>query len=124
MIAVDSTDPARAGPARFESLIKAQSYGLGFDLVGIAPVGPSTTAPAFDQWLERGYAGEMGYLPRTAEKRRDSRLPYEGVTSAIVVAMSYGGAEPSGSVARYARGDDYHDLMLDRLVQLHRWIET
>ena len=106
-----------------ESLIKAQSYGLGFDLVGIAPLGPSTTAEAFDQWLEQGYAGEMAYLPRTAEKRRDSRLPYEGVASAIVVAMSYGGTEPSGPVARYARGDDYHDVMWERLGQLHRWVE-
>jgi epoxyqueuosine reductase len=37
--------------------------------------------------------------------------------------MNYGGTEPSGPVARYARGDDYHDVMLDRLTQLHRWIE-
>jgi epoxyqueuosine reductase len=37
--------------------------------------------------------------------------------------MNYGGAEPSGPVARYARGDDYHDVMLDRLMQLHRWID-
>jgi epoxyqueuosine reductase len=37
--------------------------------------------------------------------------------------MNYGGTEPPGPVARYARGDDYHDVMLDRLTQLHRWIE-
>jgi len=108
---------------KLETLIKAQAYGLGFDLAGITTLGPATTAPAFDEWLARGYAGEMSYLPRNAEKRRDSRLPFERATTAIVVAMSYGGAEPSGPVARYARGDDYHDVMLDRLVQLHRWIE-
>ena len=119
MIAV--ADPT-AG--RLEALVKAQAYGLGFDLAGITTLGPATTASAFDQWLERGYAGEMSYMPRTAEKRRDSRLPFDGVNSAIVVAMSYGGKEPSGPVARYARGDDYHDVMVERLRELHQWIET
>jgi epoxyqueuosine reductase len=79
---------------------------------------------AFDDWLAHGYAGEMEYLSRNAEKRRDSRLPFAGVQSAIVVAMSYGGREPSGPVARYARGDDDHDVMLDRLRILHRWVES
>jgi epoxyqueuosine reductase len=102
-----------------KDLIKAQAYGLGFDLVGITTLGPATTAAEFDEWLARGYAGEMAYIPRTAEKRKDSRLPLEGMRSAIVVAMSYGGDQPSGPVARYARGDDYHDVMLERLNELH-----
>ena len=110
--------------SRIEDLIKAQAYGLGFDLAGITDLGPAATQGAFDEWLARGYAGEMSYMERTADKRRDSRLPYAGVTRAIVVGMSYGGREPAGPVARYARGDDYHDLMLDRLDQLHRWIEA
>lgn len=114
---------AQASDQRLETLIKAQAYGLGFDLVGITMLGPAETAGAFDDWIARGYAGEMAYLPRNAEKRRDSRLPFEGATTAIVVAMNYGGHEPSGPVARYARGDDYHDVMLDRLTQLHRWID-
>jgi epoxyqueuosine reductase len=110
--------------ARFEELIKAQAYALGFDLAGITDLGPAGTQAALDEWLARGYAGEMSYMERTAQKRRDSRLPYDGATRAIVVAMSYGGNEPSGPVARYARGDDYHDVMLERLDQLHRWIEA
>jgi epoxyqueuosine reductase len=107
-----------------EQLLKAQAYGLGFDLVGITALGPAETAAAFDEWLARGHAGEMAYMARTADKRRDSRLPFEGTTHAIVVAMNYGGREPSGPVARYARGDDYHDVMLERLNQLHRWLES
>ena len=107
-----------------EELIKAQAYGLGFDLVGITDLGEAETARAFDDWLARGYAGEMSYMSRTAEKRKDSRRAIEGATRAIVVAMSYGGAERSGPVARYARGDDYHDVMLDRLNELHRWIDV
>ena len=105
-----------------EALVKAQAYGLGFDLVGITVLGPMETADAFDSWLERGYSGEMDYLPRGAAKRHDSRLPLPNATSAIVVGLSYGGAEPSGSVARYARGDDYHEVMIARLDELHSWL--
>ena len=89
-----------------ESLIKAQAYGLGFDLVGIARLGPAETGRAFDEWLERGYAGDMDYMPRTAEKRRDSRSPLPAAQSAIVVGLDYGGREPPGPVARSARGDE------------------
>jgi epoxyqueuosine reductase len=105
-----------------EDSIRSQAYGLGFDLVGIATLGTMDTAPHFEKWLDRGYAGDMHYLPKWAHKRRDSRLPYEGVRSAIVVAMSYGGREPSGPVARYARGDDYHEVMDAQLRELHAWL--
>lgn len=107
-----------------EQLMKAQACGLGFELVGITSLGPMETAAAFDDWVERGYAGEMDYLPRGAGKRRDSRLPVPGTTSAIVVALDYGGRAPSGPVARYARGDDYHDVMLGKLEELHEWLES
>ncbi len=107
-----------------EQLIKAQACGLGFDLVGITSLGPVETAAAFDNWVALGYAGEMDYLPRGAAKRRDSRLPVPGTASAIVVGLDYGGRAPSGPVARYARGDDYHDVMLGKLEELHRWLET
>jgi epoxyqueuosine reductase len=103
--------------------LKAQAFGLGFDLAGVTTLGPAETAPAFEEWVANGYAGDMDYLPRGAAKRRDTRLPYAGATTAIVVAMGYGGREPTGPVARYARGDDYHDVMVERLTALHRWLE-
>src|SRR5574338_447619 len=102
-----------------EQRIKAQAYGLGFDLVGITRTGPAATAGDFERWLEAGLAGEMHYLDRGAEKRRDTRVPVEGARSAVVVAMDYGGREPAGPVARYARGDDYHGVMESRLRSLH-----
>ena len=107
-----------------ESLIKAQAYGLGFDLVGITSLGPVQTAPEFETWIERGYAGDMAYLPRGVEKRRDSTRPVAGTSHAIVVGLNYGGREPSGPIARYARGDDYHEVMISRLNELHRWLES
>ena len=106
-----------------ETRVKAQAFGLGFDLVGLCALGPADTADAFDDWLARGFAGSMAYLPRGREKRRDSRLPIPGAISAIVVGMNYGGREPPGPVARYARGVDYHDVMLERLATLHSWLD-
>jgi epoxyqueuosine reductase len=105
-----------------EERIKAQAFGLGFDVAGVARLGPADTAQAFDEWVARGYAGDMHYLPKWADKRRDTRLPFPGTVSAIVVAMNYGGTAPSGPVARYARGDDYHDVMVAKLNALHEWI--
>ena len=115
---------AIAAALSLERLIKAQATGLGFDLVGITSLGPADTAGEFEKWVESGYAGEMDYLPRGAAKRRDSRLPVPGATSAIVVGLDYGGRAPSGPIARYARGDDYHEVMLRKLEELHQWLES
>ena len=115
----DAVLVATDSAASISSLIKSAAYGLGFDLVGITTLGPAASAPAFKQWLERGFDGEMAYLERGAEKRSDTRLPYPGARSAVVVAMNYGGTAPSGPVAKYARGEDYHDVMVERLHELH-----
>ena len=114
--------PPRPVPA--PELIKAQAYALGFDLAGIAKLGPAGTFPAFEQWLARGMAGEMRWLSRDAALRRDTRLPSRGARSAIVVALDYGGRQPPGTLARYARGRDYHSVMKERLWKLAKWLET
>jgi epoxyqueuosine reductase len=104
--------------------VKAQAYGLGFDLVGIAALGEPATRAAFDAWLAAGMHGEMGYLDGNgAGLRRDARLPHPGATHAIVLAMNYGGTAPSGPIARYARGDDYHEILRERVRELHAWLE-
>jgi epoxyqueuosine reductase len=109
--------------ATMAQLAKAHAFALGFDLAGVTALGPADTANAFDEWIDAGRSGEMHYLARGAEKRRDSRRPVPGTTHALVVALDYGGREPSGPVARYARGDDYHDVMERRLRELHARLE-
>ena len=103
--------------------IKAEAYARGFDLAGVVTLGPMHTAGAFDEWLQRGFAGTMAYLERGATARRDSRAPVPSARSAVVVAMNYGGTQPAGPIARYARGRDYHDVLREKLEALHRWIE-
>lgn len=107
-----------------EELIRSQGYALGFDLVGFTTLGEVATHSSFESWVSSGHAGEMQYMVRGAEKRRDTRIPYNNVRSAIVVALDYGGRTTSGAIARYARYDDYHDVMLDKLNELHHWLEA
>ncbi len=110
----------RAAP--FEERLKAQAYGVGFDLAGIAALGPMPTAPHYDEWLAAGYAGEMAFLTKRQRLRADSTRPVRGMRSALVVALDYGGRQPAGPFARYARGGDYHRLMWDRLDEVGTWL--
>jgi epoxyqueuosine reductase len=113
--------PSAPGP-QLSAALKAQAYGIGFDLAGIATLGPADSAAKFDAWLGNGFAGTMEYMERHADLRRDSTRPQPGMRSALVVALDYGGKAPDGPVARYARGDDYHRLMWDRLDEVGDWL--
>lgn len=106
----------------FEHRLKTQALAAGFDLAGIATLGAPDTAKHFDAWLAAGHHGEMSYLERGAELRRDARRPVAGMVSALVVALNYGGTQPSGPVARYARFADYHRVMWDKLDALLVWV--
>lgn len=118
------TPPLDSEVQSLETRIKEFALELGFDLAGIARLGPADTAPHFQSWLDRGFAGDMDYLQRGAGKRIDSRLPFPGAKSAIVVALNYGGTSAAGPVARYARGDDYHDVMTAKLQRLQERISS
>ena len=108
-------------PPGFAHRLKAEAYARGAMIAGIATLGPMETAAAYDDWIAKGYAGEMSYLARGAEKRRDSTSPVPGAMSALVIAVNYGGFQPDGPVARYARGDDYHDVLVPLLRGVQEW---
>jgi epoxyqueuosine reductase len=111
-------------PVGFAHRLKAEAYARGAMLAGVARLGPMETARAYDDWIANGYAGEMAYLERGAEKRRDSTLPVPGAVSALVIGVNYGGREPEGPVARYARGDDYHDVLVPMLRGVQDWASS
>jgi epoxyqueuosine reductase len=115
--------------------IKAEAARLGFDLTGVAPAVTPAGIHEFLGWLERGYAGEMEYVPRRADAYRHPRHVLDGTRSIVMLAMNYGsgassiqsnepGDAPPIRVARYAQGStDYHDLLRGRLDQLARFVE-
>ncbi|MCA0374716.1 MAG: tRNA epoxyqueuosine(34) reductase QueG [Gemmatimonadetes bacterium] len=111
-------------PAELTARLRAHAYGLGFDAVGVAALGAPETFEHFRAWLAAGQHASMAWLDgEGAQLRADTRRPHPGATHAIVVAASYGGREPAGPVARYARGDDYHTVLRARLRELHAWLE-
>jgi epoxyqueuosine reductase len=109
-----------SAPHSLEERIKGLALALGFDLAGIAAADPGPDTAFLRAWLERGYAGEMHYLARRADARGDPGRVLPGARSVIALGFLYDpGAPPPGPgalrVARYAGGDDYHDVLLDRV---------
>ncbi|MDP6040264.1 MAG: tRNA epoxyqueuosine(34) reductase QueG [Candidatus Latescibacteria bacterium] len=106
--------------------IKAAARRLGFDPVGVTSVDPPQHWAFYQQWLNSGYAGEMGYLARNQERRFDPREIVPDAKCVLCVGLNYLPGEQTpesdglhkGQVARYARGDDYHDAMKGRLFDL------
>jgi epoxyqueuosine reductase len=111
--------------------IKRKARDLGFDLCGIAPAGDLPELTFFQTWLARGYAGEMAYLNRSADQRAEVRRILPSAQSVIVTGTIYNTAVPYSTesadpgrahIARYAWGDDYHDVIGARLDALLAWM--
>ena len=67
--------------------IKAKAVELGFDLCGIAPADNFPELTFLQEWLAHGYAGEMAYMARSAERRADVRNVVPGARSVIVIPV-------------------------------------
>jgi epoxyqueuosine reductase len=112
------------------STIKERARTLGFDLCGVAPAVVLPELLRLRAWLDRGYAGEMAYLHKSAETRADIHNFLPSAQSVIVTATNYYvGAGPTGTpprqhIARYAWGEDYHVVLAERLEQLVEWIRA
>jgi epoxyqueuosine reductase len=123
--------------------IRRRAAELGFDACRVASAAPPATAAAFHRWLAAGQHGEMAWLARNAHKRSDPQQVLPGARTFIVVAASYGeprrprpeercsdaagatcdlvslAAKPQvGTVARYARYADYHEVLGESLKAL------
>ncbi|MGB7845142.1 MAG: tRNA epoxyqueuosine(34) reductase QueG [Candidatus Acidiferrum sp.] len=112
--------------------IAERAKALGFDLCGVVRAEKFPELRQFEDWLERGYAGEMKYLEDP--RRRNPSLVMRGLRSVIVCALNYNTAHPystekaasaaakagspHGWISRYAWGDDYHDVMWQKLNML------
>lgn len=109
--------------------VKAEALRLGFLACGVTPLGPNAYADALDRWLKSGLGGSMTYINRQAKKRKDTRLADRQAKVAVVVLERYyDGSAPTVAgkpqIARYARGNDYHDIIGARLEQLASYLRT
>jgi epoxyqueuosine reductase len=116
--------------------IKEHARRLGFDKVGIVrAVALEDERERLREWLARGFHGEMRWMERDPEKRADPRQVFPAARSVVVVALNYytphehgteetaAGDSAAGKISRYAWGDDYHDVLGERLKALLAWIK-
>lgn len=106
--------------------VREKALALGFDRVGIAPVEPLERAAFYRDWLRLGYHGTMGYLERDPDPQK--LLP--GARSVVCVLKNYYTDVPApedpkiGRISRYAWGDDYHDVLFEKLKELKSFLES
>jgi len=108
-----------------EARLRRVGLALGLDGVGVAPAEPGPRNAFLRDWWARGYGGDLDYIGRRLEERIDPRRVLPEAQSLIVGSLALpeaardvagvGTNESSGRVARYAGGDDYHDVLLERL---------
>ncbi|HYV13199.1 MAG TPA: tRNA epoxyqueuosine(34) reductase QueG [Pyrinomonadaceae bacterium] len=110
--------------------IKQRARFEGFNKVGI--VGAESLEDEgrrLKEWLARGHHGEMRWMARDVHKRIDPREIFPQARSVVVVALNYFTPHQhqqnpaTGKVSRYAWGDDYHDVVKEKLVSLLEWIK-
>lgn len=109
---------------KLSDAIKAEAASLGFYRCGIAEAAPVDGAAAarLASWLRSGLNAGMDYMARHTDLRLDPRLLMPGARSIVCVAMAYAPAvalpKDGYTIAAYAMGRDYHDVMKARLRQL------
>ena len=116
--------------AEITNQIKNKALEIGFDKVGIVKANSlEEEGMRLKEWLENDFHGEMKWLEREPEKRSDPRILFPGTKSLVVVAMNYFTPHDhekdssKGKISRYAWGDDYHDVVKEKLWELLNWIE-
>ena len=115
--------------ASLSQQIKDEALRLGCCGVGIARAEALTPeGEKLRAWLARGYHATMSWMSDRADERTDPRAVMPSVRSVISIAMNYYSPErhspdaSDGKISRYAWGDDYHFVVLDRLKELENFI--
>jgi len=114
--------------AELASRITTWARELGFDEVGISDTDLSAQAEPLQNWLDKGYQGDMDWLAQNLDKRLQPELLVSGAVRAICVRMNYLPGDTrqiqvlkdarKAYISRYALGRDYHKLIRKRLAQL------
>ena len=117
-------------PNETKAELLRRAAAIGFDSCRIAPAAAPRHREQFHAWLESGFAAEMDWIGRGAEKRSDPQKVLPSARSVIVLALNYwqgeeekeAGGRENGRIARYAWGDDYHELMEKKLRELDSFL--
>ena len=113
-----------------KSSIREEALRQGFFKMGIASARPLPRIESFRAWLEQGFHGTMSYMERQAPKRENPGLVLDNIRTILVLAMNYYSTAPpaihplKGRISRYARGSNYHDILMSRLKDLLDFIKS
>jgi epoxyqueuosine reductase len=113
-----------------KTAIRQRARELGFEECRFTAAIAPATAGKFQAWLAKSHHGEMAWLQRNAEKRADPQRVLTGAKSILILAASYDRkgpeaetvGQPRGVIARYARFDDYHEVLGERLRTLTQYL--
>ena len=115
----------RLSPAQLTAEVRRRARELGFEKVGVVRAEPLFEERArLEEWLARGLHASMGWMERGVERRTDPRELLPGALSVVAVALNYftphehAKDEGVGKISRYAWGDDYHDVLGEKLKAL------
>ncbi|HKG12914.1 MAG TPA: tRNA epoxyqueuosine(34) reductase QueG [Pyrinomonadaceae bacterium] len=115
-------DAERLSRARLTEEVKSRARALGFQKVGVVRAESLTGERArLEEWLARGHHAGMSWMARDVARRTDPRELLAGARSVVVVALNYftphehAREKGTGKISRYAWGDDYHDVLGERL---------
>lgn len=109
--------------------IKQLALDQGFNACGISKIVPLYEEKKhLEQWLEKGYNGDMGYMERNMEKRVNPSILVEGTQSVISVLLNYYPVRmlPDSShykISKYAYGKDYHFVVKEKLKVIMDYLE-
>ncbi len=96
--------------------IKKKGHEIGFDLVGICKAEELEDYNYYQRWIEKGFHGEMGYLPRRSQHRESPKTLMESTKTVISCALNYyhpteEGDFKQGKISNYAGNLDYHKVI-------------
>jgi len=113
--------------------LKAEARRLGFDLCGLAEAKPlDDEARHLEQWLAEGRHAGMDWMANHFDLRTDPTKLVPGARTVVCLVHSYWQGTPAdpaasgpavGRVARYAWGDDYHEVLKGKLAELFDWLD-
>ena len=108
--------------ADIKKRLEGEARELGFDAFGVAKVPLSLRSDYYERWIAEGRHGTMAWMERNNDRRLHPERLIDEARSIIVVGLNYYQPDPDRPyrIAKYALGDDYHNLILRRLKKLCR----
>ena len=128
-MSTDTYRPTEDEAALVKKRIRSRGLEIGFDKVGFAPTRLPQEARRLEKWLALGYQGEMRWMDGEPGRRTDARSRHGATQTVICCALNYYQGTPAGAlsnrgvVSSYARGEDYHRVVEEKLKELGAFVE-